>query len=530
MQAKTLYAFALVALAVAFFATVPFRGLFEPDESRYALVAQGMLQEGHWLVPHLEGRPYTHKPPLYLWLLAGLRGLGLPWTVAGVLPSFAAALALLLFLPSFGRKLGLTAEESYLAAAALAACPLFATMAVAARMDMLLALTVSLALAAAWQLLAAETDAPAWRWVFWVAVGAGVMSKGPVALALLALTLAFFALGRPSRLPFRRLFAGGAWTAALGPVLLWFLPAAASQGWAWVEEILIRQSAGRMVQSFAHREPFYFHLLTWPVTGFPASLLALGASVVLWRRAQEIVLRYLCSAFLAIFVFFSVISGKLVVYLLPLAPVAALLGVYALRVKARWVSWAVALSAFVGMALGVGFATLPSWRSELSLSPVISLLLGGTLAVLAGRAAVLAFRGLTFQAFSILVGAGLFFTLAILPVATHALDARLSVRAIAQRYAILEKPREKGLVYRESLSGLAVFSGKPFTRLENPQALLAALRSGRAVVMTQKDWQRLSSSLNGEAFLVESFPYRRAALLLVYSHQALRASEEEQGP
>lgn len=530
MRAKTLYVLALVALAVAFLATVPFRGLFEPDESRYALVAQEMLKEGHWLVPHLEGRPYTHKPPLYLWFLAGLRGLGLPWTAAGVLPSFAAALALLFFFPRFAGKLGLDAEESYLASAALAACPLFATMALAARMDMLLALTLTVALAAAWVLLAGEADAPAWRWVFWVAVGAGVMSKGPVTLALLALSLAIFAVASPVRFPWRRLFTGWAWTAAPGLVLAWFIPAAASQGPAWVEEILIRQSAGRMVKSFAHREPFYFHLVTWPITGFPCSLLALGASLAFWRRGQKPELRYAGSAFLAIFLFFSVISGKLVVYLLPLVPVAAVLSVQALRVKARWVSWAVASSALVGVALGVGFASLPAWRSELPLNSAVSLLLGGSLAMLAAAAAFLAFRGHNRKAFYGLVATGLFFTAVVLPVTTHALDARLSVRAIAQRYKVLESSQEKGLVYRETLSGLAVFSGKPFTRLEEPEALVAALRSGRSVVITQKDWQKVRSILGGEAFQVESFPYRRSALLLVSSRQTLPTSQKEQGP
>lgn len=527
MRAKALYVFALVALAVGFLATVPFRGLFEPDESRYALVAQGMLEEGHWLVPHLEGRPYTHKPPLYLWLLAGLRGLGLPWTAAGVVPSFAAALALLLFFPRFGRRLGLGAEEAYLASAALTACPLFATMALAARMDMLLTLALSVALAAAWEFFSAETDAPAWRWVFWVAVGAGVMSKGPVMLALLGLTFVLFAVQNPLRFPFRRLFTGWAWTAALGLLLGWFLPAAASQGRDWVEEILIRQSAGRMVQSFAHKEPFYFHLLTWPVTGFPASLVALGASLAFWRQGREPEVRYVASAFLAIFLFFSAISGKLVVYLLPLAPVAAVLSVHALRVKARWVSWAVAMAACVGVALGLAIASLPFWRTELPLSPAVSALLGGSLAVLAACAAALAFRGHTRQAFHFLVGTGLFFTSAVLPVATHALDARLSVREIARRYTAVVGLPGDGLVYRETLSGLAVFSGKRFARLEKPEELASALRSGRAVVITLKDWQKVRPTLNGEAFQVESFPYRRSALLLVYSHQVLPVSQKE---
>src|SRR5579859_1760231 len=44
--------------------------LLEPDESRYALIPLHMLQDGDWIVPHLQGKPYNDKPPLTYWLTA----------------------------------------------------------------------------------------------------------------------------------------------------------------------------------------------------------------------------------------------------------------------------------------------------------------------------------------------------------------------------------------------------------------------------------------------------------------------------
>lgn len=516
MRAKTLYLLGLSSLLWAFAATVPFRGLFEPDESRYALVAKEMLEEGQWLVPHLEGRPYTHKPPLYLWLVAALRALGLPWTAAGVFPAFAAALAVLLLLPPAARRLGLDREASYLAGAALAGSPLFATMALAARMDMLLALFLGVALAAGFCVLHGETGHERWRWVFWLALGLAVMSKGPVALALVALTLLFDRVANRQPLPWRRLFSGWAWMAALAIPLAWFVPAALSQGRAWVEETLVRQSAGRMVRSFAHREPFYFHLVTWPVTGFPASLLAMLATVRLWPRAQHPLSQYVASSFAAILLFFSVISGKLVVYLLPLVPVAVVLSVVVLREETPWVSWVLGASTLLGAVLGLALALLPRWRGELPLAPGLALLLGGGLLLPSALAGMAAARGNRAAAFRLLVGAGVFFTAAVLPVVTCALDRTLSVRDIAVRYASLTGGQETGLVYRESLSGLAVFSGKRFARLENPEQLAQALAAGNPVVVTQKDWERLAASLAVKGVRMERFPYRRSALLLVY--------------
>ena len=44
------------------------RGLWEPDEARFAYVAREMMRDGHWAVPHRHGVEYAHKPPLLFWV------------------------------------------------------------------------------------------------------------------------------------------------------------------------------------------------------------------------------------------------------------------------------------------------------------------------------------------------------------------------------------------------------------------------------------------------------------------------------
>ncbi|MCX7895753.1 MAG: phospholipid carrier-dependent glycosyltransferase [Thermoanaerobaculum sp.] len=517
MRTKQLYFFAIGVLTAAFVATMPFRSLFEPDESRYALVAQGMLQEGHWLVPHLEGRPYTHKPPLYLWCVAALRKLGLPWTAAAVLPSFIPALILLLALPRLTQSFGVKPEAGYLSGVLLVASPLYATMALAARMDMLLALATTMAFAAAYQLLTAELSPRAvgrWRWTFWLSLGLGVMSKGPVALALVFLTLALFAAVSRQALPWNHVFGGWVWLAPLMLILAWFIPAAWQQGWEWVEEILFWQSAGRMVKSFAHQEPFYFHLITWPLTGFPTALLALWAAVTWWRRREDSPERFLASAFLAILLFFSAISGKLIVYLLPLVPVAVLL-VGRLVSQGAWGSrWLWGASATTGLLLGLALASAAYWRPELTPWRGLITPIGFIVATFSAVGLYFAFRGHHRRALLATVAAGLSFTGVVLPVMTHILDQRLAVRALAQRYRQLCPGESSGLVFRDFLSGLPLYAGMPFQRLKEVEELQAALRSGKPVVMTQRDWEQAAGLLNLPVHL-ERFSYRGSWLLIV---------------
>ena len=43
--------------------------LLEPDEARYAQISREMLDDGAWVVPTLQGKPYLDKPPLLYWLV-----------------------------------------------------------------------------------------------------------------------------------------------------------------------------------------------------------------------------------------------------------------------------------------------------------------------------------------------------------------------------------------------------------------------------------------------------------------------------
>ncbi len=160
-----------------FFHRLGDRDLASSHEARAGQDAQTILATGDWLLPRLyDGRVEMQKPPLYYWLVAlcGLVNGGTvdAWCVR--LPAALAASGCVLLLLAWGRSRG-RPLAGLLAALMLATALHFTTLARVGRIDMVLTFTVALTLIAFAQgrpLLGS------------LVVAAGVLLKGPIAVAL----------------------------------------------------------------------------------------------------------------------------------------------------------------------------------------------------------------------------------------------------------------------------------------------------------------------------------------------------------
>ena len=94
-----------VVTALALLPDLGRQHVWSKDEARDGLVARDMVERGHWLIPHMGGRVYPYKPPLFHWLVALLSPRGVTeWSLR--LPSVLAAAATVALTYSMAACLG----------------------------------------------------------------------------------------------------------------------------------------------------------------------------------------------------------------------------------------------------------------------------------------------------------------------------------------------------------------------------------------------------------------------------------------
>ncbi len=326
------------------------RGLWAPDEPRYAEVARELHATGDFLVLHLCGEVYPDKPPLLYWL-AGLLGWLSGWSVFAMrLVSVASMAGTAALVGVLARRWWGTPEGRY-APALFLGTAMIAEIGGRLQIDPLLTLLCTWALIEVDACARTEERALAHALRAGLATGLAALAKGPVAFLVIGLVALAWRL-----LPRRARTARRSWRELALALLLAFLPVFAWAILACLREpalwrpLFFGQHMGRALEGTQHTGPPWKYLLFLPVLLMPWTIpvvFGVLAAVRSFReRAQEAArdegLWRAAAWFLVLLVFFSALPPKRDLYLLPAYPAAALL-------SARW------------LALAVRDARLPAW-------------------------------------------------------------------------------------------------------------------------------------------------------------------------
>jgi len=494
--------------AVLTFGSLAVRPLIPVDETRYAAVAWEMWVRNDFLVPHLNGETYSHKPPLLFWLMQ------LTWWVLGVndwslrLISPLFALGCLYFTCNIARQLW--PERSQIADIApfiLISFFIWIFFSTLTMFDIMLSFFALAGIASIFKLIRSGFSYQKWLMVG-AAIGGGVLSKGPVILLHLlpvALLAPWWLRNEIREFSWKQWYGGILLAIGTGAViaLCWAVPAGIAGGEDYRKAIFLGQTSGRLVESFAHRLPWWWYLQMLPVILLPWVFVR-----PLWTgfrtiNLQDVGIRFCLAWAVPVFLAFSLISGKRIHYLLPLIPVLALLIARVLDQSAES-DWRGSHCLFAGLSgfMGLALMLLPwfnnhfHWLDELSsVSPLWGAgLLTVSLLIIYRSAPELrvavAYVAITSITISLTVAGGYFSNQ----------GYRYDTKPPAQKLAALVSQNKPVAIYTSKYHGQFNFTGRLTRPLEtiNGKRELAAYvtqHPDAMIVLTYKDLKDIPDSI-----------------------------------
>jgi 4-amino-4-deoxy-L-arabinose transferase-like glycosyltransferase len=344
------------------------------DESRFAQATRQMVDSGDYVRIRFGDVERNKKPAGIHWAQAAsvhlleATGLGSRADIwAYRLPGLTGALIAVLATFHFGRHL-VGRRAAFLGAAMLAASTVLVVETHIAKTDAALLACIAVAMGLfARAYLAPDRFSARQAAGFWMALGVGVLLKGPIAPmvpALAGITLAFAdrrsTEGR--RMP---------WLRALRPV--WGLPLMLAVSLPWFIAITLATD-GRFLQEAvggdmlsklgsgeeSHWGPPGYYALSLGLTAFPAAWILLRALPGVWAARMQPATRVLLAWAVPVWLVFEAVATKLPHYVLPAFPPLMLLAAaWALdplrRAPPRWLAW-LSTAALVAVAGGIALA------------------------------------------------------------------------------------------------------------------------------------------------------------------------------
>jgi 4-amino-4-deoxy-L-arabinose transferase-like glycosyltransferase len=427
----------LLACLAAWASLLPARGVWAPDEARYAQVAREMKESGRWLVPLLNGELYSQKPPLFFDLvqIASLPSGDVPeWAVK--VPSLLGGLATLLITGLIGLRL-MGPRGAWLAPLLLGSLFKFGWQAQFGQIDMVLAALVTGQIALGLRLAAGQGRRIPGLAAMALLAALGVLSKGAVGCLLPWLVLLAYLAARRDWSGLRRLGLQWSVPGTLLLVALWLGAAGLAAGWDYPRSLVFKQSVQRYLEPWHHKAPVYQYLGVLFADGLPFSLLLAPLAAPLirkraWREPGALLPLVWMGVYL---VFFSLSAGKRSVYIHPLFPGMALLIAYGLLNVdvGRWKAGGFRLAYVVLGAVFAGAGAVGVFRMPEAYRSLRPFLVLGALLLTAGALAAAWWtgRGKPLQGAACLAACALaFLPLTVLPAASR-LDEVKTPRAFA---------------------------------------------------------------------------------------------------
>lgn len=507
---------AFAVCALIWFAGLEYRGLFVPDEGRYADIAREMLDSNDWVTPRLNGIKYLEKPPLQYWATAGAFALfGADEWTARLWTALTGFLGIAL--TAFAGARLAPGSPWILTALVVAGCWGYFLGGQFLTLDMGLTFfltTAMLGFALSRRAEISPRAERAWMTLAWAAMACAVLSKGIVGIVLPVLALMVYVAVERDWALLRRLH----WAPGLcvfGAIVLPWFVLVQQRNPEFLHLFFIGEHFERYLLPYHHRPgPWWYFapilligLLPW-APNVPAAI-AGG-----WRASGSAgfkVDRFLIVWAGVVVVFFSASQSKLPGYVLPAVPAILLVFVRHYPAMSERARRAPALVCFAsGVALALLAAALPTVSARLSWTEFergfsIWLFAAALTLSAAGSAAFHLLRRARDEASLAVLGLGSLLAIQLALSGTHVLDGHYSSERLIETVAgeELRFPREPPFYSVASYDqSVPFYLGRPVTLVGYKDELARGIASepGKYVESIEeflKKWQE-----HAEAFAI----------------------------
>ncbi len=339
-----------------FIALIPIMILrdFTPlNELRYLSIVDEALINGDIFAFTNQGVIYADKPPLYFWLMMLgkllLNGHRM-WFLSML--SFISAFVILFTMAKWIRKENTgkgNTEDEKAGLLMLMTSGLFTGLTIFVRMDMVMLMFITLSLYTFYKIYKGENH-PRDTFLFPIYVFLALFTKGPIGLLVPLVSITLFLIYKKKIRTFKRYWGWKSLLIIFSGAAIWFAGAYLQDGNEYLNNLLIHQTLDRGINSFHHKEPFYYYGITIWYSLAPWSLLVivLLTAGIFKRKITTELERFFLIIILSTIGLLSVISSKIEVYLLPAFPFFIFLSVLLLRkfnMQNKWISASLAIPA-----------------------------------------------------------------------------------------------------------------------------------------------------------------------------------------
>jgi 4-amino-4-deoxy-L-arabinose transferase-like glycosyltransferase len=361
MKNKHIYLILFIALLPAMI----LRDYTPNNELRYLSIVDEALQNGSLFTFTNQGEIYADKPPLHFWLMmTGKLILGEHRMWYYSLLSFIPALIILATMSKWIRReeemnneienneiTDKYSRKQATASLMLMTSGLFTGAALIVRMDMLMNMFIVLSLYSFYQMYKGE-NIKRNSLLFPVYVFLALFSKGPLGLLIPFITTITFLIYKKKLSDFKNYWGWKSFLIILTGSIVWFAGVYIEGGNDYLNNLLVHQTVGRGIDSFHHKEPFYYYLISvWYIMA-PWSFLVIALFVagLVKKRIHNTLEQFFAVMILSTFVLLSSISSKIAIYSLPVVPFFIFLTVLLFNkfdIQNRWIKLTVAIPAII---------------------------------------------------------------------------------------------------------------------------------------------------------------------------------------